>query len=98
ASPLPMGERSARVSAPGEGDRANESHMPPHPNPLPQGEREHAVRAPLTGSETPRDGRDYSAAVFAGFLIAALTRGITSSAISCMERLASAGSTQSMPA
>ena len=30
--------------------------------------------------------------------IAAFTRGITSSAISCIERLLSAGSTQSMPA
>ena len=30
--------------------------------------------------------------------IAALTRGMTSSAINCIERLASAGSTQSMPA
>ena len=30
--------------------------------------------------------------------IAAFTRGMTSSAINCIERLASAGSTQSMPA
>ena len=40
----------------------------------------------------------YSAAVFAGLPIAAFTRGITCSAISCIERLASAGSTQSRPA
>ena len=40
----------------------------------------------------------YSAAVFAGLRIAALTRGMTSSAINCIERLASVGSTQSRPA
>ena len=36
--------------------------------------------------------------VLAGFPMAAFTRGITSSAINCIERLASAGSAQSMPA
>jgi hypothetical protein len=40
-------------------------------------------------------GHDYAAA---DLPIAAFTRGITCSAISCIERLASAGSTQSMPA
>jgi len=41
---------------------------------------------------------NHSAAALAVLPIAALTRGITSSAISCIERLASVGSTQSMPA
>ena len=39
-----------------------------------------------------------SAALLADLPIAALTRGITSSAINFIERLASAGSTQSIPA
>jgi hypothetical protein len=48
----------------------------------------------------PRPGmtRNYSAAALALLPIAAFTRGMTSSAISCIERLASAGSAQSMPA
>jgi hypothetical protein len=37
-------------------------------------------------------------AAAADLAIAAFTRGMTSSAINCMERLLSAGSTQSMPA
>ena len=48
------------------------------------------------------NGESHSAALVAMALallpIAALTRGITCSAISCIERLASCGSTQSMPA
>ena len=42
--------------------------------------------------------RGYSAAVFAALPMAAFTRGITSSAMSCIERLARVGSTQSIPA
>ena len=41
-------------------------------------------------------GIDHAAA--ADLPIAAFTRGMTSSAINCIERLLSAGSTQSMPA
>jgi hypothetical protein len=41
---------------------------------------------------------DYRHAAAADLPIAALTRGMTSSAINCIERLLSAGSTQSMPA
>jgi hypothetical protein len=53
----------------------------------------------IAGSSPAMTGEDdYSAAVFAGFPIAAFTRGMTSSAINCSERLASAGSAQSMPA
>jgi len=50
----------------------------------------------LIASTRPRS--DHSAAALALLPIAALTRGMTSSAISCIERLASVGSTQSMPA
>ena len=45
-----------------------------------------------------RYARTASHAAAADLPIAAFTRGITSSAISCIERLLSAGSTQSMPA
>ena len=57
-----------------------------------------APGAPASPAVRCRRCADHSAAVLASLPIAALTRGITSSAISCIERRASAGSTQSMPA
>ena len=54
-----------------------------------------APRSPR-GRGSSRIRHDHAAA--ADFPIAAFTRGMTSSAINCMERLLSAGSTQSIPA
>ncbi len=53
--------------------------------------------AMTTWVSAPRFEKSHHAAT-ADLPIAALTRGMTSSAINCIERLLSAGSTQSMPA
>jgi hypothetical protein len=51
-----------------------------------------------SGHPLPASRGEGDHAAAADLPIAALTRGMTSSAINCMERLFSAGSTQSMPA
>ena len=69
------------------------AHAYPLPNPPPQaGEGAHRICG-----TTGMNGLQYHAAA-ADLPIAAFTRGMTSSAINCIERLLSAGSTQSIPA
>ena len=81
---------------------------PPAPGASANGASVMATAAGRTGDTPANSGQPsplarrsanvHSAALAADLPIAALTRGITCSAISCIERLASAGSTQSMPA
>ena len=59
-------------------------------------ERVERSRLPYEVLRCARDTRVHAAA--ADVPIAAFTRGMTSSAINCIERLLSAGSTQSIPA
>jgi NAD(P)-dependent dehydrogenase (short-subunit alcohol dehydrogenase family) len=76
-------------------DLAAEPHLQgrkPSPARGPQGEREPTEFAARNRSRQP------TSHAAADLPIAAFTRGMTSSAINCIERLLSAGSTQSMPA